>query len=113
MSEYYVYSSKASDSDFSLDTEGFDMVINESKRIAETVRDLRSKMDMAKADLMFSWAGKGANTFEKKYRILSQQFEDLKDSFYDIYESLLEIEEAYIQADTEYSKALDGKDSRY
>ena len=41
MSEYYAYSSKASDSDFDLDTSGFDAVINESKRIAEKVRTLK------------------------------------------------------------------------
>ena len=70
-------------------------------------------MDIAKSNLMYSWSGKGADTFEKKYNILSQQFDDLKESFYDIYESLVEIEKSYIQADTDMSKALDGWDSRY
>ncbi len=98
---------------FSLDTSNFDDVIEKAKKLAETMGTLKNEMDGLKSNLMFSWAGKGRNTFEKKYRLLSQQFGDLKDDLYEISESLLEIEEKYIQADTNAAKALDGKTSRY
>ena len=37
---------------------------------------------------MFSWAGAGRDMFEKKYRVLSQQFGDLSDDLRDISESI-------------------------
>ena len=98
---------------FSLDTSNFDAVIEKARTLAEKMATLRNEMDGLKSNLMFSWAGNGRNTFEKKYRLFSQQFGDLKDDLYEIAESLLEIEEKYIQADTNAAKALDGKTSRY
>ena len=98
---------------FSLDTSNFDAVIEKARRLAGEMANLRNEMDSLKSELMFSWAGNGRNTFEKKYRLFSQQFGDLKDDLYEIAESLLEIEEKYIQADTNAAKALDGKTSRY
>lgn len=98
---------------FSLDTSNFDAVIEKARTLADKMATLKNEMDGLKSNLMFSWAGKGRNTFEKKYRLLSQQFGDLKDDLYEIAESLLEIEEKYIQADTDAAKALDGKTSRY
>lgn len=98
---------------FSLDTSNFDAVIEKARTLADKMATLRNEMDGLKNNLMFSWAGKGRNTFEKKYRLFSQQFGDLKDDLYEIAESLLEIEEKYIQADTDAAKALDGKTSRY
>ena len=98
---------------FSLDTSNFDAVIEKARTLADEMSTLRNEMDGIKSNLMFSWAGNGRNTFEKKYRLFSQQFGDLKDDLYEIAESLLEIEEKYIQADTNAAKALDGKTSRY
>lgn len=98
---------------FSLDTSSFDDVIKKAKSLAETMADLRDEMDRLKTDLMTTWSGKGRNTFEKKYRLLSQQFSDLKDDLYEIAESLLSIEEKYIQADTDIAKTMDGKTSRF
>lgn len=98
---------------FSLDTSNFDAVIEKARTLADNMATLRNEMDGLKSELMFSWAGNGRNTFEKKYRLFSQQFGDLKDDLYEIAESLLEIEEKYIQADTNAAKALDGKTSRY
>jgi len=51
--------------------------------------------------------------FEKKYRVLSQQFGDLSDDLRDISESIYQMEQEYIQADTDLAKALDGSDNRY
>ena len=98
---------------FSLDTSNFDAVIEKARTLADKLATLRNEMDGLKSNLMFSWAGNGRNTFEKKYRLFSQQFGDLKDDLFEIAESLLEIEEKYIQADTDAAKALDGKTSRY
>ena len=83
------------------------------KRKDSKGRVLKDELDGLKDNLMFTWAGKGRNTFEKKYRLLSQQLGDLKDDLRQISEDLLFMEEQYIQADTDLSKALDGKDSRY
>lgn len=102
-----------SNEEFSLDTSNFDAVIEKSRNLANKMGDLKNELDGLKNNLMFSWAGKGRNTFEKKYRLLSQQFGDLKDDLRQISEDLLYMEEQYIQADTDLSKALDGKDSRY
>lgn len=99
--------------EFKLDTSNFDTVIEKSRSLANKMGDLKNDLDRLKNDLMFTWAGEGRNTFEKKYRLLSQQFGDLKDDLMDISENLLSMEEEYIQADTDLSKALDGKDSRY
>lgn len=98
---------------FSLDTSNFDEVITKARTLAEKMGELKNDMDGLKSNLMFTWAGKGRNTFEKKYWLLSQQFGDLKDDLFEISESLLEIQEKYIQADTDAAKALDGKTSRY
>lgn len=99
--------------EFSLDTSNFDSVISKARSLANKMGDLKNELDGLKNDLMFTWAGKGRNTFEKKYRLLSQQFGDLKDDLHQIAEDLLATQEEYIQADTDLSKALDGQDSRY
>lgn len=99
--------------EFSLDTSSFDSVIEYSKKLADKMSELKYDMDKMKDALMSSWVGKGRNQFEKKYRLLGQQFGDLSDDMYQIYEDLMSIEESYIQADTNESKMLDGKDSRY
>ena len=82
---------RVSGSEFYLDTASFDEADN----------------------LMFSWAGAGRDMFEKKYRVLSQQFGDLSDDLRDISESIYQMEQEYIQADTDLAKALDGSDNRY
>lgn len=104
---------RVSGEEFKLDTSNFDNVVEKSRDLSEKMATLKNDLDRLKGDLMCSWAGEGRNTFEKKYRLLSQQFGDLKDSLRDISESLLSMEEEYIQADTELSKAIEGKDSRY
>ena len=104
---------KVSAQEFSLDTSNFDFVVKLSRDLAEKMAELRNDLDGVKSNLMFVWSGDGRNTFEKKYRLLSQQFGDLKDDLREISEGLLKMEEEYIQADTDLSKSLDGKDSRY
>ena len=105
--------SKVSNEEFYLDTASFDKAASLCKQLAEKMSDLKDDMDGMKSNLMFSWAGKGRDMFEKKYRVLSQQFGDLSDDLMDMSESIYAMEQEYIQADTDLSKALDGVDSRY
>ncbi len=104
---------RVSNEEFNLDTSNFDTVIGKSKSLANKMGDLKNELDGLKNNLMFTWAGKGRNTFEKKYNLLSQQFGDLKDDLMEISESLLSMQEQYIQRDTDLSKSLEGVDSRY
>lgn len=104
---------RVSDEEFSLNTGNFDSVINKANALAELMGGLKDDLDGLKNELMFSWAGKGRNTFEKKYRLLSQQFGDLEEDLREVAEDLYKIEEEYIQHDTDLAKALDGVDSRY
>lgn len=104
---------KVSAQEFSLDTSNFDSVVKLSRDLSKKMAALKNDLDGVKSNLMFTWVGEGRDTFEKKYRLLSQQFGDLKDDLREISEGLLKMEEEYIQADTNLSKGLDGKDSRY
>lgn len=104
---------RVSQEDFTLDTSSFDAVYKHSKELAERMRDLKNDLDQVKDDLVSNWVGEGQRTFEKKYRVLSQQFGDLRDDLWERSEELLKKEEAYIQADVDLAKTLDGKDSRY
>ncbi len=104
---------RVSQDDFMLDTRSFDEAARLCKSLAEKMSNLKNDMDGMKTNLMFSWAGEGRNMFEKKYRILSQQFGDLSDDLRDISESIYSMEQEYVQADTDLAKALEGKDSRF
>ena len=104
---------RVSESEFYLDTASFDEAAKLCKDLAEKMTSLKNTMDGKKLNLMFSWAGEGRDMFEKKYRVLSQQFGDLSDDLRDISESIYKMEQEYIQADTDFAKALDGSDNRY
>lgn len=104
---------KVSAGEFELDTSHFDDFITESSKLAEKMENTKNDLDSMKNEIIQTWVGKGRNMFEKKYRLLSQQFGDLSDELRQISEDLLAIEEAYIQADTDLSKSIEGKDSRY
>lgn len=106
-------SQRASDSEFYLDTHSFDEAAKVCKELSDKMTSLKNDMDEKKSNLLFSWAGAGRNTFEKKYRILSQQFSDLSDDLMDISESIYEMEQEYIQADMDLAKSMDGVDKRY
>lgn len=107
------YKAPSTDSEFYLDTSNFDEVIRKCNTLADTMANLKNNMDSQEQELLSSWAGDGRNTFEKKYRILSQQFGDLEDDLRDTSERLLKDEESYIQADTDAAKALDGVTRRW
>ncbi len=98
---------------FELDTSGFDSVITKTQKLSNKMTNLKVELDALKDKLMHTWAGEGRNTFEKKYRLLAQQFEDLSTNLDEISEELVVKSEQYIQADVDLSKTLDGTDNRY
>lgn len=104
---------RVSSEEFYLDTASFDEAASLCKKLAEKMTSLKNDMDGIKSNLLFSWAGEGRDTFEKKYRVLSQQFGDLSDDLRDISESIYGMEQEYIQADTDLAKALEGINKRY
>jgi WXG100 family type VII secretion target len=104
---------RASNAEFYLDTASFDEAAKLCKDLSNKMTSVKNDMDGKKSNLLFSWAGAGRDMFEKKYRVLSQQFGDLSDDLRDISESIYEMEQEYIQADTDLAKALDGVENRY
>ncbi len=102
-----------SSSDFKLNTEKFSSIAHKAKKLAEKLEDAHTVCDKNIDTAYFSWAGKGRNEFEKKYRIFEQQFSDLKNSLWDVYESIIAAENSYIQGDVDSAKQLDGKTDRY
>lgn len=105
--------SQVSQEEFVLDTSTFDNIAEKCKELAEKMRNVKSDLDKKKSNLMDSWVGEGRDAFEKKYRLLSQQFDDLKEDLMGMYEEILEIEGEYIQQDMNNAKALDGHSERY
>ena len=48
--------------------------------------------------------GEGAAQFEKDYRLIYQQLDDILDLMYDLYNGLIEAQAAYLKTDQELSK---------
>lgn len=96
--------------EFKIDTSKFADIISNAEQLVDKMTSLKNTLDNAKRDLMFTWAGLGRNTFEKKYNLLSQQFGDLKEDLREIAEELKKMEQEYIQADMDLAKSLDGID---
>lgn len=105
--------SRVSDEEFSFDTGHFDEAAKLCADLAKKMENLKNEMDGMRSNLLFTWTGEGRNMFEKKYRILSQQFGDIGDALRDISESIYDMEGEYIQADVDLAKTLDGVDNRY
>lgn len=102
-----------SDVEFRLDTKNFNTLIEKSKKLAEMMRDLKHELDNEKNNLLETWVGEGSETFQTKYRQLTQQLSDLGDELFEISDKVAYDYEQYMLWDTEISKNLDGKDSRY
>lgn len=99
--------------EFELDTKHMSSAADHCKQLAEKMRDLRSDLEKAKNELLFTWVGYGRDEFEKQYRVLNQQFSDIIEDTKDMYEDLIAAEEAYIQADVDAQKKLDGVDNKF
>lgn len=94
--------------EFKLDTSSFADAANATKNLAEDLENVIAKCDKAINTLYDNWAGKGRNTFEKKYKAFEQQSADIKNCLWELYEDIVDAEEGYIQADTDAAKQLDG-----
>lgn len=100
------------ENDFTLDTSNMALTANMCKELYKQLQNLRDELDFAKDALLFSWAGKGRNEFEKQYRLLNQQFSDIIDDTKDMYEKIISAEEHYIQEDTNSAKKAAGVDRK-
>ena len=109
----YTHTRRVSQDEFEFDTVRFRIVINNADALADKMNELKKELDNLNSKLMFTWSGEGRNTFEKKYRLLSQQLGDMKEDLREIAEELKTAEQAYIQYDVDLAKAIDGKDSRF
>lgn len=102
----------AGQDEFKLDTKHFSEIAEKCKSLYESLQESRNSLENVKNDLLFTWAGKGRNEFEKQYRLLNQQFSDIIDDTKDMYEKIIAAEESYIQADTDAAKQRDGIERR-
>ena len=98
---------------FKLDTSSFAESASNAKKLAENLESAMAKSDRAINELYFTWAGKGRNEFEKKYKIFEQQVIDIKNGLWDLYEDIVTAEEEYIKLDCEAAKKDFGKNSDY
>lgn len=103
---------RASDSEFNLDVNNFENVAKQLRQIAKQLKEFRLEMDRCKTEALYTWAGIGRDTFEKKYRLLTQQVSDINDELEEYANNLYKMEQEYIQADVELAKAVDGKNNR-
>ena len=93
---------------FELSTKYMNEAANNCQKLAEMISDYKQEMKNAKDDLMFSWAGKGADEFDCQFRILLQQVTDVSDCLWDMAERIIACYEAYVEADTKAAQQLDG-----
>lgn len=98
---------------FRLDTTNFNILIEECKKLAEEMRDMKVELDATENEMVKDWVGEGSNTFQKKYHLLVMQLTDLKDDLYGISEQITTAYETYMQWDTDNAKATVGVESRY
>ena len=55
-------------------------------------------------DLLDHWEGDGQKAFEKDYKLLDRQLEDLQDVLMDLRKGLIDAQESFIKTDAEVSK---------
>lgn len=102
----------AGNSDFDLDTKSFATAAKNCKSLAEKMQNTKFELSREKNAVLGSWVGEGRNTFEKKYRLLEKQFNDINEQLWAVYENIVNAEVAYIQADTDAAKRIDGIDKK-
>jgi len=103
----------AYEENFKLDTKNFNTLINSSKNLADTMKNLKSNLDASKNSLISIWIGKGSNSFQKKYQQLMRQLTDLTDDLYAISDKIASDYEAYMLWDTKNSQSQAGATNRY
>lgn len=106
-------SKQDSKEEFDLNTETLEKTATLYKDLAKKMENIKRDMDKMKSNLLFTWKGEGRNMFEKKYRLLKQQFGDVSDDLREMAEDIYDMEQEYIRADTELAKQLEGSTARY
>lgn len=69
----------------------------------------RSQKDVVKNcvdQLLDHWEGDGQKAFEKDYKLLYRQLEDLQEVLLDLRKGLVDAEEQYITSDAEIAKSI-------
>lgn len=89
-----------------IDTEA----INECRQaFDDAMKDYKKhKNDIKKAvdDLLDHWEGDGRKAFEKDYKLLTTQLEDLMDVLLDLRKGIVDAEASFIEADAAISKGI-------
>lgn len=57
-------------------------------------------------DLLDHWEGDGRKAFEKDYKLLTRQLEDLMDVLLDLRKGIVDAEAQFIEADTQVGKNI-------
>lgn len=99
--------------EFKLNTKPFADAANATKRLAEALDGSIETTDNAINALYSTWAGKGRNSFEKKYKIFEHQISDIRKGIWDLYDDIVTSEEDFIQTDLDAAKQLDGVNQDY
>lgn len=89
-----------------LDTSVFDDAITAFKEGIQKYNTIKHDVETATNELFLYWYGKGKTQFERDYRMIYRQLEDIEDIMYELYNALIDAEAAYILADEETAKAL-------
>ena len=97
--------------DFKLNTKTMDSAAGSCQELAEDMKSLKDELTEAKSNLMFSWQGKACNEFQKQFRLLVQQLDDVTTNLWETAERILDCQEAYFQTDTNTAKQMDGVNS--
>lgn len=79
--------------------QAFDNAMKEYKAHKD---DIKTAVD----DLLEHWEGDGRTAFEKDYRLLTNQLEDLMDVLLDLRKGIVDAETSFIEADAEVSKNI-------
>lgn len=96
-----------------LSTEYFAEAEKAAKLVAEAVRDLRTKIQMADYAASQKWLGKGHQQFKNLAYTVEIQLRDISEEFWSFYEDLTDAHSSYLEADeaaaTSVNAIKDGK----
>lgn len=89
-----------------LDTKKMTEVVNGFKSAADLFKEERQRIERATTNLLNSWVGKGRNTFESQFKIISKQIKDMEKELYDLYGAIVEAECIYYDTDDKLGKEI-------
>lgn len=87
-----------------LATHGFKEAIEVFTTQLKAFDTMQQEVTSATRTLLDSWEGEGRKQFEKDYKLVYRQLEDLSDIFYELRDALIDAEAQYIKTDQSLSK---------